>query len=250
MVKAAEILNYINEIAPFDTAMGFDNVGLLIGNAEQTSETVLLALDVTSEVTEEAVSAGAKIIISHHPIIFTPLKSIETNSIPYLSVKNDITVISAHTNLDIADGGVNDTLAESVGVLSDSKTDSECLLIGELKNELRSEEFAMKIKGALSSRGLRYTDRIGKIKKVGISCGAGGGNIFQAASEGVDAFVTGEIKHHEILFASERNIAVFDIGHFRSEDIIIPKLAFILGKKFPHTLFKQAESDKDKIMYI
>ena len=112
MVKAAEILNYINEIAPFDTAMGFDNVGLLIGNAQQTSETVLLALDVTSEVTEEAVSAGAKIIISHHPIIFTPLKSIETNSIPYLSVKNDITVISAHTNLDKAKEGINEYLAK------------------------------------------------------------------------------------------------------------------------------------------
>ncbi len=250
MVTAGQILNYINEIAPFDTAMSFDNVGLLIGSEDQTSEKVLLALDITSEVIDEAAAEGVKIIISHHPIIFNPLKVIEKDSIAYLAVKNDITVISAHTNLDIANVGVNNTLAESVGVASESGTDSECLLLGELEEEINSDEFADKIKSALSCRGLRYSRRNGTIKKVGISCGAGGSNIFAAASAGAEAFVTGEIKHHEILFANERNIAVFDIGHFRSEDIIIPKLALILGKEFRDTAFKQAESDTDKMIYI
>lgn len=250
MIAAREIMNYINEIAPFSTAMSFDNSGLLIGDTEQTSETVLLALDVTSEVIEEAVDSGAKIIISHHPVIFNPLKSIEKNSIPYLVVKNDITVISAHTNLDIAEAGVNNTLADYVGVVSENGTDSECLLIGELEKEISSEEFAYRIKSALSCRGLRYSKRNGTIKRVGISCGAGGSNIFAAESAGAEAFVTGEIKHHEILFANEKNIAVFDIGHFRSEDMIIPELALILGEKFTDTVFKQAEGDKDKMIYI
>ena len=250
MVIAGQILNYINEIAPFDTAMSFDNVGLLIGSENQTSEKVLLALDITSEVIDEAAAEGVKIIISHHPIIFNPLKVIEKDSIAYLAVKNDITVISAHTNLDIANVGVNNTLAESVGVASESGTDSECLLVGELEKEINSDKFADKIKSALSCRGLRYSRRNGTIKKVGISCGAGGSNIFAAASAGAEAFVTGEIKHHEILFANERNIAVFDIGHFRSEDMIIPKLALILGKEFRDTVFKQAESDTDKMIYI
>ena len=232
MIAAREIMNYINEIAPFSTAMSFDNSGLLIGDTEQTSETVLLALDVTSEVIEEAVDSGAKIIISHHPVIFNPLKSIEKNSIPYLVVKNDITVISAHTNLDIAEAGVNNTLADYVGVVSENGTDSECLLIGELEKEIS------------------YSKRNGTIKRVGISCGAGGSNIFAAESAGAEAFVTGEIKHHEILFANEKNIAVFDIGHFRSEDMIIPELALILGEKFTDTVFKQAEGDTDKMIYI
>ncbi len=250
MVTAGQILNYINEIAPFDTAMSFDNVGLLIGSEDQTSEKVLLALDITSEVIDEAAAEGVKIIISHHPIIFNPLKVIEKDSISYLAVKNDITVISAHTNLDIANVGVNNTLAESVGVVSEGGTDSECLLLGELEEEINSDKFANKIKSALSCHGLRYSRRKGTIKKVGISCGAGGSNIFAAASAGAEAFVTGEIKHHEILFANERNIAVFDIGHFRSEDMIIPKLALLLGKEFRDTVFKQAESDTDKMMYI
>ncbi len=250
MITAGQIYAYINEIAPFETAMSFDNVGLLIGSAEQTSEKVLLALDVTSEVIREAFEDGAKIIISHHPIIFSPLKSIEVGSVPYLAVKNDITVISAHTNLDIAEIGVNNTLAEAVGVISEGGTNSECLLIGELEKEIDSDKFAYRIKSALSCHGLRYSKRNGTIKKVGISCGAGGSNIFAAVSAGADAFVTGEIKHHEILFAGQHNTAIYDIGHFCSEDMIIPKLAGILGKKFPDTTFKQAKADLDKLMYI
>lgn len=250
MTTAGQIMEYIDEIAPFETAMSFDNSGLLIGSDKQSSEIVLLALDVTSDVIKEAVTVGAKIIVSHHPVIFNPLKYIEKGSVPYLAVKNDITVISAHTNLDIAKTGVNNTLAESIGVKSENKTDSECLFIGELENEIDPEKLAHKIKLDLKCRGLRYSKRNGTIKKVGISCGAGGSNIFHAYESGAEAFITGEIKHHEILFANEKNIAVYDIGHFRSEDIIIPKLALILEKKFPDVFFKQAQADTDSMMYL
>ena len=250
MITAGEIFNYINEIAPFDTAMSFDNAGLLIGSADCTSEKVLLALDVTTEVVEEAVKEGAKIIVSHHPIIFNPLKKIEKFSVPYLVVQNDITVISAHTNLDIADIGVNNTLAEALGVISENKTNSECLLFGELEKETDCREFAYRIKSSLLCNGLRDCERTGSIKKICVSCGAGGSNIFDAVSAGADAFVTGEIKHHEILFAYENNISVFDIGHFRSEDIIIPRFVRILSEKFRNTVFKQAKRDTDVMMYI
>lgn len=250
MITASEIYDYINEIAPFDTAMSFDNAGLLIGSREQSSESVLLALDVTADVINEAVQKEAKIIVSHHPIIFNPIKSIVADSVQYLAVKKGLTVISAHTNLDIAVGGVNDTLAEAIGVHSAAGTDDDCFLVGELDEETDSRGFAEKIKSALDADGLRYTERKGNIKKVGIACGAGGSGIFAAAASGADAFVTGEIKHHEILFANERNIAIFDLGHFRSEDLVITKLTALLTKQFPDVKFEKAAFDVDKVLYI
>ena len=250
MVYAKEIYDYINSFAPFDTAMSFDNVGLLIGDENTASNIVLLALDVTTQVIEEAVQKGAKIIISHHPIIFNPLKSIPTDSVQYLAVKNELTIISAHTNLDIAPGGVNDTLAQKIGIQFTEHTNENCMLTGELAEKTDSKSFALKIKSALSCHGLRYTERNGNIKRVTVACGAGGDSIFAAAKTGTQAFVTGEIKHHEILFANQNNISVFDLGHFRSEDMIITKLALILSEKFPDTKFEKADSDTDKVKYI
>ena len=250
MISAGEIYDYIDSIAPFSTAMSFDNVGLLIGSRSTVSETVMLSLDVTSEVIEEAVSRGAKIILTHHPVIFNPLKSLKTDSIPYLAVKNDITVISAHTNLDIAVGGVNDTLAEALGIISENHTNEDCQLFGELAEETDVRSFALKIKGILSCGGLRYTERKGTIQKAAVACGAGGSGIFAAAEYGAHALITGEIKHHEILFAAENNIADFDLGQFHSEDLIITKLAKLLSGKFPGTQFEKADSDTDKVLYI
>ncbi len=250
MVFAKEIYDYINSFAPFDTAMSFDNVGLLIGNSEQSTDLVLLALDVTPDVISEAVQKGAKIIVSHHPIIFNPLKSIQTDSVPYLAIQNRLTVISAHTNLDIAPDGVNDTLAQAIGVHFTEHTNEDCMLTGELAEETDTKNFALKIKSVLGCHGLRYTERNGKFKRVAVACGAGGDSIFAAEKAGAQAFVTGEIKHHEILFALEKNISIFDLGHFCSEDLIITKLTSILSEKFPDAKFEKAKSDTDKVKYL
>lgn len=250
MLSAGIIYDTIQSFAPFETAMSFDNVGLLIGSHEQQSDIVLLALDVTSSVIDEAVQKGAKIIITHHPIIFHPLKNIDTQSLTYQLIKNEITVISAHTNLDLAKGGVNDTLAEIIGVDSEDGTNEDCFLIGNTEKEYTSDEFAIHLKNVLHCCGLRYSKRNGSIRRVGIACGAGGDSIFAAAAAGADAFVTGEIKHHELLFARENHIAVFDLGHFRSEDSIVPKLAKRLSKAFPDTRFEQADADREELYYL
>ena len=250
MITAGEIYDAIDSFAPFDTAMSFDNVGLLIGSREQTSAQVLLALDVTADLIREAQEKGVKIIVTHHPVIFSPLKDIPADSIQYRLISAGITVISAHTNLDIAENGVNDTLAEQLGVISEKGTDEDCFLFGELEREITAEEFACRIADRLGCAGLRYTRKNGSLKKVGIACGAGGSSVFKANELRADAFVTGEIKHHEILFAREHNIAVFDIGHFRSEDMIIEKLAERLSKLFPSTVFNKAVYDTEELFYI
>ncbi len=250
MTTAKEIYDFINGFAPFDTQMSFDNAGLLIGDENTASDMVIVSLDVTSEVIQEACRKNAKIIVTHHPVIFNPLKTISSHSVPYMAAKSNITIISAHTNLDIARGGVNDTLAECAGVIAEKYFDDVCMLTGHLEEPTYSTAFAADLMNTLDISGMRFTDVCPKIYKVAVSCGAGGNNIFLAQKQGVDAFITGEMKHHEILFANEHNISVFDLGHFNSEDLIIPKLVSSLSNFFPDTIFQKSEIFSDKLIYL
>ncbi|MDD6489013.1 MAG: Nif3-like dinuclear metal center hexameric protein [Clostridia bacterium] len=250
MTTVQKIYEYIDSIAPFETAMSFDNVGLLVGNPQQTVTKVLVTLDVTSKVIDEAVKKGAELIISHHPVIFNPIKNVLSDSVPFLAAKNNITIISAHTNLDVARDGVNDSLAEKIGVQIDECFDEDCAVFGHLESEIESVEFAEQIKTRLECNGLRFTNRDSKIKNVVVSCGAGGDNIFLAKKLNADAFVTGEIKHHEIIFANENNIAVFDLGHYQSENHITEKLTKKLSENFPDVYFEKSEVFTDGIQYI
>ena len=247
MVSAKELYDFIDSLAPFDTQMSFDNAGLLTGDKNTISDTVIISLDVTGDVIKEAVENNANIIISHHPVIFTPLKSLSSDSVPFLCARHNITVISAHTNLDIAKGGVNETLAEYAGVIADEYFTDDCMILGHLPKPADCKELAKSLAGHIS--GLRYTDT-GIIEKIAVSCGAGGNNIFLAAKCGADGFITGEIKHHEIIFANEKNIAVFDLGHFNSENLIIPVLAKKLSQRFPDTNFLCSKTFSDKLIYL
>ena len=221
MTSVKEIYEYINSFAPFDTAMSFDNVGILVGDKNAQGDNILVALDATRAVIDEAVRKNIGIIVTHHPVIFHPIRSLSSDSIPYLAAKYGISIISAHTNLDTAENGVNDTLAVSSGVSIQKRFTEDCTLIGELEKEVGCREF-----------------------------GAGGEGVFLAAENGCDAIITGEIKHHLINFANDNNIAVFDLGHFQSEDMIIPVLVKKLNDKFPDTKFEQAESDSDGVLYL
>lgn len=249
MVSAKDIYTYIDTIAPFGTAMSFDNVGLLVGSDACESDTVLLALDATKKVLEEAVSKQAAIIVTHHPVIFDPLRQLLTDSIPYLAARHGITIISAHTNLDIARGGVNDSLAAAIGVAAEETFDDDCALVGVLPHPFSCKEFAGEIKNRLGLKGLRFTDTRKMLQRVVVSCGAGGGNLTLAEKLHADALITGEIKHHLIHEANDHDIAVFDLGHFQSEGMIIPLLVQKLQKAFPEATFLQAEADTDGVLY-
>ncbi len=250
MITADRLYTYIDEIAPFETQMGFDNAGFLVGNPSAQSDTVLVTLDVTHAVLAEAERVGAKIIVSHHPIIFNALKSVSADSVVYHAVQSGVAVISAHTNLDVAEGGVNDSLAEACGVIGDERFAEHCALLGHLAKPMNAVTFAKDIQNRLGLNGLRYSDHGKPIEKVMVSCGAGGENIFLAAQLGADALITGEIKHHEILFASEHRIAVFDLGHYGSENLISAKLAQQLSQQFPDTAFIPSSVFSDQMNYL
>ena len=246
MSKIKDIMDYIEGFAPLSLAMEFDNVGLLVGDCDTQVDTVLVALDNTPEVIDEA-----GLIISHHPVIFEPLKSIGTDSPVYGLIKNGISALCLHTNLDLSPVfGVNTCLAEAVGVKDGAFVEGECLYIGELDSEMTNRDFALKVKTALGCDGLRLTMPDKTVKKVALCSGSGGDLAPLAASLGADVLLTGEIKHHQILDANSAGIAVLDAGHFRSEDVVTAPFAERLNSKFNDIKFIRSEACTDGISYI
>ena len=188
-----EIYDAIDRIAPFQTAMDFDNVGILVGDENVDVTKTLLCLDVTPRVLREAKSIGVELIISHHPVIFNPLRTVRPQNIIYALVQSGIAVISAHTNLDMAyPYGVNDALCRKLGlqnvrgILKEGETD--IAYMGELPEEMTTEDFAAHIKEALGLSAVRCTAVSKMLRTVAVVGGAGGDYALAAQAKGADAF--------------------------------------------------------------
>lgn len=251
MTKAKDIFDYIQGFAPLCLAMPYDNCGILVGDSEKEVSKAIVTLDITSDVIDEAVRKGAELIISHHPIIFSPLKSVLSDSCVYKLIQSGITALCMHTNLDLSqENGVNITLTKALGLENIATVEGECLLTGELQTEYSVEDFAKYVKERLDCQGVRYTKGKKSIKKVAVACGAGGDYVFNCEKLGADAFVTGEIKHHQIIKANEIGLTVVDAGHYKTEDVIIPVLVNLLSEKFADTQFYKSEVFNDNVFYL
>lgn len=252
MTTVSEILEFFESFAPVVTAMDFDNVGLLIGDKSAEVSRALLTLDITAETVDEAAALGCELIISHHPVIFQPLKRINTRDAAYMLANRGISAVCMHTNLDLSEEfGVNTALADALGVKNLRRSAvGECLFIGELEERTDILSFAQSAKAALGCEGLRYTDAKPAVKTVAVSSGAGGSEIFAAADEGADVLVTGEIKHHEINAANALGVDVIDAGHFKSEDIVIFPLKKRLEASFSDIVFTKSKVYTDKVKYL
>lgn len=250
MTYIKDILDFTETFAPLGTAMDFDNVGLLVGSGGCAVDTVLVALDITDAVVAEAEKVGAQLIISHHPVIFSPLKSLSCGDIPYMLAKSGISALCLHTNLDLSPiFGVNTCLADAVGVRDYAFAEGECLLVGELEAEVTSREFAARVKTALDCGGVRFTLGDKRVKKVAVCSGSGGDYAPLAAELGADALLTGEIKHHEILDAVRLGVAVIDAGHFKTEDVVIAPLCEKLSARFTDVKFIRSQKCTDTVEY-
>ena len=253
MVKVKDIFQFIDGIAPFEKSMKFDNCGLLIGSIDNEVKKALVALDVTKDVIKEAANLGANLIISHHPVIFNALKKIEFESIPDLICKNNINVICAHTNLDVAEKGVNFHLAKTLGLRNLTtlayEDDLPIGLVGNLDTELTDKEFALHVKKSLNCDGIRYTKSDKKIQKVAVCSGSGGEFYEKAYLKGADALVTGEIKHSQILAANGLPIMILDAGHFKTENVVIEPLKNELISSFPEIEIFSSKTCTDNINY-
>ena len=240
MTTVRDMIRFSETIAPFALADEWDNVGLLVGDENAEAHTVLLALDVTPAVIREAAENGASLIISHHPVIFDPLRSLTPDDPVYLLVKKDIAALCLHTNLDRAERGVNAALAEALGLTNTTFYPDDYILVGDPPTETTADDFARFIKEKLGAPSVRCTE--GRVTRVAVSSGGGGDGVALAEKYGFDAFVTGELKHHQYNYAVSRGIAAFDAGHFSTEDVIVRPLCERFAAEFPTVRFLISEA--------
>ena len=240
-MKVFDIYEKIDWYYPFLTACDFDNVGLLVGDKNTEVTSAVVALDCTNDVVDFAVEKGANVIVTHHPVIFNPLKSIEGDSVVYKLIKHGIAVISAHTNLDTGENGVNDCLCSKMGIKVTKSLMIDGLLIrtGETQKVTNAKELALRARDSLLATRIRFTDGGKPIKKVAVCSGGGGSLLKSVMASGADAFVTGEVKHSDFIAAKNAGFTIIECGHFESENIIVPYLTNLLKKVLPEIKFNE-----------
>lgn len=228
MAKVKDFYGYLNSIAPFETQEDWDNSGMLVGDMDAEVKKVAVVLDITHEEIKKAKAIGADLIISHHPVIFNPIKSVTRGSVPYELVASSINALCCHTPLDIADGGTNDSLAELLGI-DVTRTEDPILRLGTVE-PTTAENLAGKIAKTLNTK-VRYADAGRKIEKIAICTGAGC-SLIEAAGE-IDAFITGDASHHNFLDCIQAGITLIAAGHYETEIVVVPVLVKKLQAQFP-----------------
>ena len=252
MATVNDIYAFLNDLAPVRYQMDFDNAGFLVGDGSAAVEHVLLALDITDDVIAEAAALRAQLIVSHHPLIFTPLRRATADDLTGRKVlalaQHGIAAICMHTNLDAADGGVNDCLAKKLGLddiflLNDEKIGR----IGTLSCEKGLEEFLRDVIELLGCGGLRYCRGSGRVYRVAVGGGACGEYIPQAIAQGCDTFVTSDLRYND--FLDTRGLNLIDAGHFPTENVVCPAVKTYLEEHFPEVKTVISTSHRDVIQY-
>lgn len=256
-VRDVEAVLY--ELAPRDLAMERDNVGLLIGRPEREASKVLVALDVTEDVAEEAAREGANLIVAHHPVMncaYNPVQTIRDDTIQgrllLKLVENKIAVICMHTNLDRTAGGVNDALAARLGLehVATLPGGDDILRVGELPGTMALPSFLQWVRAAISPNGIRFTNSGKGVRRVAVGGGACGEYWRAAAEYGCDTLVTSDLKYHEFLDAQASGLTVIDAGHFPTEDVVCPVLCEYLRRKFPGLAVERSAVHREVVQYF
>ncbi len=243
MITVNDIYAALDAAAPFATQESYDNSGLLVGDGTEEITKVLLALDITIPVVEEAAALGAQLIISHHPVIWGGLKQISPAHPVWHLIRKNITAIASHTCMDIADEGTNKMLGDALrGVLPlcDTMTPLHTLSGGrtlggccDLQNPIETADFLKALQQALRCEGIRYYHDNTPIKRIAWCGGSGGDLIPDALAHGADVLITGDLKHSEWCDAVNRGMSVFDCGHFYTEQPVLMQFRAILENAFP-----------------
>ncbi len=245
MPTVKEIYDYINSFAPFSTQESWDNSGLLLGDPEKQVKTVAVALDATLETVKAAKEAGAQLLVTHHPVIFSPLKKITAGSVVYELLTGGISVISAHTCWDCAAGGVNDTLAELLGFSDPQPLPLEETAVPMARvvetDPMSGEELAQLVKDKLGCH-LRLADAGRPITKIAICGGSASSLVYEAIGK-VDAFITGDLSHHVFIDAADSSMTVIAAGHFETEMPSMKPFTEKLKEKFEGVDFVLIEQE-------
>lgn len=251
MAKIKDVINAIEKYAPLCLQGDFDNCGLKIGDVERELTGVLVTLDTNVDVVKEAVAKNCNLIVEHHPLIFRAIKKIDLRlpqmqAVSY-AVKNDVAIYSAHTNVDFCDGGLNDYVAEQIGLINIEKAGgADAPRIGDLPRETTLADFAERMKKLFRDENLSTIGDAGKtIKRVAIVNGGGGSHeddLLSAIEYGADVFITGDVKYSVARLAKDANYAIIQIGHYNTEQGFMPLMAKILSSEINKNYIHQATS--------
>jgi len=240
-MKVKEIINAIEEFAPLSIQEDWDNSGLCVGSPEDEVTSVLLGLDCTPELVDEAVACGADMIVTHHPLIFKGVKRIspedQTGEAIIKAVRAGISIYAAHTSADKVLAGVSGAMAarlglEDVRILEEDGEGTGLGVVGDLAEPLTAMEAVALVKDRFSLKSLRTSRPVeGKITRVAMCGGSGGSLIGAARKAGADLYLSGDISYHN--FFTENGFMIMDIGHYESEIEIVDILFSLIKKKFP-----------------
>ena len=231
IAKLKDILDILEEIAPVSTAEDWDNPGLQVGDYSREVKTIFFSVNPTLEALEEASKKRADMLLTHHPLIFRPLFHLDRGSYPgnviFEAYKRGISVVSVHTNLDVAQGGINDMLARLFGLRDvdvlqkggESRVNGVGLgRIGFLPRPVSLSAMTKTVKARLGIKAVKVVgNKKSVIKRVAFVGGSGGSLVSVAAARGADLLITGDVSHHEALSAQDLGLAVIDAGHFHTE---------------------------------
>ena len=233
MKKVKDIIKIMEAFAPAYLKESFDNVGLMVGSKDKEVQKVLLALDATLEVIDEAIDKKVDLIITHHPLIFRKPSSITNDSLQgekiIKLIKNDISLYSSHTNLDSVYNGINETIANLLGMhkskiiqVTNTYNDKPCGLgrIERLEKEILLTDLVNKVKSIFNVDSLRVVKGKDTVSKIAVINGSGQDFISAAVKLGADCIITGDTTYHFASDFKEEKINIIDLGHFSSEWIV------------------------------
>ena len=261
-MKIQQVLSALERFAPLPLQESWDNAGLQIGLTEAEVSGALLCLDVTEKVLDEAIAKGCNMVVSHHPLLFRGLKQVSDASdvqrTVMKAIKNDICIVSMHTNLDNAQGGVNFKIAErlglvNVGFFAEKSVDGVACgsgVVGELPEAMAADDFVLLVKRQLEAESAMCNELLRRpVKRVAICGGAGDFLLDEAVKQGADAFLTGEMHYHQY-FGYEQKIQICVVGHYESEHFTCELFRDILKEECPEVKTFIAETNTNPILYI
>lgn len=258
MITVNQVYEAMQAIAPLELAEHWDNPGLLVDCGGQMHR-VLAALDITPEVVAEAAAKQCEMIVSHHPVIFDPLKKIGPQDVPFQLVQAGISAICMHTNLDAAEGGVNEVLAGIFGMRDWEVFADGCGRVGEVE-PITVPELARKAQAVLGGRcnrprsgpavQVKFADSGRTVKRLAVISGAGGSMFEDALAVGADCLLTGEANHHAAIDAVRLGLSLVAAGHYATEFPVCAAIADRLRTAFPELEVRVSGENRDPFTYI
>lgn len=257
MPTVHEIEEALFQWAPKDLAQSWDNVGHLVGDRDNEVRRVLVSLDITEAAAREAAGKDCQLIVAHHPVMncaWSPVQTIRDDGpqgrLLLGLIRSGVSAICMHTNLDAAQGGVNDALAARLG-LEDIEPLGEDGIgrVGRLPAPLTDRELLSLARKRLRPNGIRFSGGGRSVSRVAVGGGACGDMFPLALAKGCDAFVTADVKYNQFLDAAAMGLLLVDAGHFPTENVVCPAIGAYLRQRFPELTIIESDSHREIVQY-